>query len=420
MLGFKEAKACHIGSSICTFESCSQVAAVCYGTNLAEDSDFAPDLGGCALGFATSRTRYKILGLTNEGLGICCASPCVGICVCLQDATWDATPSYEGQVCKKRWGADCGWLSLFGWQPLGGEKEGRWDPDSGYCVICDGKIEIERFDCSGDYSGDNKCEHACGADPDCDERSPGIPFSKPSSLDDFLCTSDCNLKICSNNTACTSSMGYKCTYRWHYSPPDYYALWEWISTTQFSQDSNSYEDGSPWHECFDGVDNDCDDNKDCKDPQCAGKRKEGTTEICCQYDSDCPPQNNIKGKCDSPLGSDNPDTAGYTYRCYWKPCARDADCVPGTYCYCGVCSSTHTSAGCPAGQCCNKGYGYFDIGSGECVDKGTIYNSDGVSYLCDPPQEDLSKNNQKFSLEAKIKEIYHSVLSFLAYFSHQR
>ena len=82
-------------------------------------------------------------------------------CNCNLDPYWNDTPSYEGQPCIKRWGLFCD-----------NEKEGVWDSDSGYCVICQDRKEVERFDCGGDYPGDNRCESACGADPECDEKYP--------------------------------------------------------------------------------------------------------------------------------------------------------------------------------------------------------------------------------------------------------
>jgi hypothetical protein len=51
------------------------------------------------------------------------------------------------------------------------------------------------------------------------------------------------------------------------------------------------------------------------------------------------------------------------------PCKSDPDCVSGSYCYCGNCSSSFTSAGCPNGQCCNRGY--FGSSVGQCENSGT-------------------------------------------------
>jgi hypothetical protein len=127
------------------------------------------------------------------------------------------------------------------------------------------------------------------------------------------------------------------------------------------------------------------DDVDCSSLNCPSGKKgvciDGAcTCVECLKDSDCLPNDSIKGKCDSPFGTDNPDTLGYTYTCYWKPCKSDDECVSGTYCYCGYCSSSFTSAGCPAGQCCNRRYGGSEPGS--CVSAGTISGS----YICDPPE----------------------------------
>jgi hypothetical protein len=120
--------------------------------------------------------------------------------------------------------------------------------------------------------------------------------------------------------------------------------------------------------------------------------------FCCSNE-DCPSQDNIKGICDT--------TGAVTqkpYTCYWPKCTQDSDCVSGTYCYCGSCSSTFTSAGCPTGQCCDKGYG--GSGIGQCVKAGTIKNIGSVSYLCDPPEWN-SNHESKFE-----KNVFESILSF--------
>jgi len=93
-------------------------------------------------------------------------------------------------------------------------------------------------------------------------------------------------------------------------------------------------------ECNDNKDNDGDGLVDCADPDCAG------IDNCCQSDADC-----TGYKCDTNI-----------YRCK-QSCISDADCKSGYYCYCGVCSSTFTSAGCEDGKCCNRGYGGTGIGS---------------------------------------------------------
>ncbi len=86
-----------------------------------------------------------------------------------------------------------------------------------------------------------------------------------------------------------------------------------------------------------------------------------------------------------------------------------------------VCSSTHTSAGCPAGQCCDRDYGGAEPGS--CVGKGTIRNTGGKSYLCDPPFENLESTDSEEknpSHMAKLKNLYSSVVNFLSHFFTQR
>ena len=104
-----------------------------------------------------------------------------------------------------------------------------------------------------------------------------------------------------------------------------------------------------------------------------------------------------------------------------KRCTKDEDCVSGTYCYCGACSPTHTSAGCTAEQCCDRDYG--GTGTGSCVGKGTIRNIGGISYLCDPPFENLESidsEEKNLSYIAKLKALYSSVVNFLSHFFTQR
>jgi hypothetical protein len=129
-----------------------------------------------------------------------------------------------------------------------------------------------------------------------------------------------------------------------------------------------------------------------------------TGAICCQSYSDCPANDGIEGKCDSPYGTDNPKTPGYTYTCYWKPCKFDDKCVSGTYCYHGVCNSTFTSAGCPDRQCCNRGYG--GSGVGQCVSRGTIKNIGYASYLCDPPEWNSNEENSEIKSESKTEGMF--------------
>jgi hypothetical protein len=198
-------------------------------------------------------------------------------------------------------------------------------------------------------------------------------------------------------------------------PPGYpQGTWMWLPTNAINSTGYELENGLPWQECFDGIDNDCDGLKDCRDPGCKGVQNPDTGTVCCQSNSDCPSKNNTKGKCDSPFGTDNPETPGYTYTCYWLPCASDDECVSGTYCYCGICSSTFTSAGCLSGECCDRGYGGTVIG--QCVSKGTIRNIGSVSYLCDPPEWNSGEENPEIKNESNEskdkKNIFESILSF--------
>ena len=77
----------------------------------------------------------------------------------------------------------------------------------------------------------------------------------------------------------------------------------WLPTNIINSSTEySLEDGLPWQECFDGVDNDCDGLKDCADPGCKGVRNPDTGVKCCQNSSDCPSYNStnhLKMYCDT-------------------------------------------------------------------------------------------------------------------------
>lgn len=326
------------------------------GSGRVDTYDFSIDLSGaCTMGYY-SGSYYRVY---CDGLSFICR--CGG-----PEAKWNTFPSYNGQTCKRRSGVLCD-VAV---------REGKWDAADSKCVVCNGKIESGYFNCNGDYSGDQACESACGADYRCDEILPGSYLSD-----------DCTSSYLEVNRYCNSNCQYSSTI-YYCNADNCGAIKSCGGTTYYC----IYDNGWKWST---------------SEPE----------NFCC-VDDDCPAKDNVKGKCDSPRGTDNPETPGYTYRCYWKPCEKDSDCVSGTKCYCRVCSSTHTSAGCPAGQCCDRDYGGSGIGS--CVGKGTIRNIGGKSYLCDPPEEDSINENQKLNLEVKIKEVYHPILNFFAYFSHQR
>jgi hypothetical protein len=311
--------------------------------------DFYIDLGGCVIGYAAG----PLYDYYCDGYSCYCIAT---------EAKWYTSPSYNGQICKRRSGTFCDV----------GVKEGRWDSSDSRCVVCYGAygvLEVGYFDCSGEYSGDWKCESACGADPLCDEKPAD------SSLPDFCGTiylivsryCDASCKYSSTTYTCDSS---HCGDVRSCGGQTYYCV---------------YDNGWKWSTVK-------------------------PINFCCS-DNDCPAKNSIKGKCDSPppYGTDNPDTLGYTYTCYWKPCKSDDECVSGTYCYCGACSPTFTSAGCLSGECCDRGYG----GTGECVSKGTIRNIGSVSYLCDPPEWNSSNGKSEIKNESKSeKNIFESILSF--------
>jgi len=116
------------------------------------------------------------------------------------------------------------------------------------------------------------------------------------------------------------------------------------------------------------------------------------TDICCKYDSDCPVKDGRKGTCDSPSGTDNPDTSGYTYTCYWPKCKTNSDCVDNS--------------------CCDKDPAIptADQGSGTCnwgpSSSSRIYKN---KYLCDPPEWHVDT-------QTKTQNILESIFNFFFHF----
>ena len=96
--------------------------------------------------------------------------------------------------------------------------------------------------------------------------------------------------------------------------------------------------------------------------------------FCCS-DNDCGyDSNNVKMLCDSPNGTDNPQTQGYTYTCYSTRCQYNSEVKSG-YC-CDADSSID-----PACR-----------GSGVGVPAGTIICNG--KYLCDPPNGFVSTSEE--------------------------
>jgi len=117
-------------------------------------------------------------------------------------------------------------------------------------------------------------------------------------------------------------------------------------------------------------DHDCsnDENKKCVDGHCG-----------CEYDSDCPAKDNIKGKC-------NPNT----HTCEWPPCEKNSDCVDGTCCT--------ADPSIPAADRASTGSCQYS--------KGSIYKS---KYLCDPPEWNAET-------QTRTQNILELALNFLSHF----
>jgi len=173
------------------------------------------DSGGnvCAIGASTIDYNQPDYWLKDGS----CWSPVIDNVVWkyMTERAWP-TEGLEGQVCKARGNWDCDY-----------QWEGNWDKDDQGCVQCNTNHQkIHRHTCENgivDYTGPNAlCESACGADPDCDERSPGETWHTGNVIK--TCDSNCKYswKSCgfyTNNgnnckTSCTSDNdcadGYRC------------------------------------------------------------------------------------------------------------------------------------------------------------------------------------------------------------------
>jgi len=340
----KNSLACHLGGPYDYYQTCNPGIPCIYnsqcGSGKISAYDFEIDWGGCTMGFAA-----------GQYYSASCVFFSIPLCVCSgPDAKWYTSPSYDGQVCKRR----------SGWFCERDIKEGKWDSSDSKCVVCNGKREASYFDCSGDYDGDYKCESACGADPRCDEKYPNIMYDTDGDLFyDLYCDSNCNAYKCNPSTECSSlalgGITYKCSYNYYYSSSS--PRYDWLI--------GPFE-GYPWQSCFDNHDNDCDGLVDCADPDCARVKNPNTGVICCQSDSDCPaynPSTHLKMYCDTT-----------THTCKTKP-----SCVDNTEC--------------EGGWCCDKLVG----GTGNCKQKGTITSYGGRSYICDPPEGFVNSSNEEIN-----------------------
>ena len=324
--------------------------------------------------------------------------------ICQQSACPDTT-SYNGYTCQMADGS-CEWgciiVNCF-------TQTGVWDatPSEKQCIQCNGKLQYKRLADTTQKCYDltdttwkelpcanipQTCESACGADPECDEKFPNSFYDTDGDgYNDLYCDSNCKAFKCDSNNQCASfqiqtGKGTYTYYCHRYVDSNGNGHWRWWATVDYT-----YEDGSPWQECFDGYNNDCDDKTDCADSGCAGVRNPNTGEVCCQTDSNCPPKDNVKGKCRSPSGSGG---TPYDYTCVWLPCSSNADCVDGTCC---TADRYGPSPGAPNGVCVGKG----------------IYSANR-KYLCDPP-------TWKFNVPTTTnKNIFESILGFFSHFFLQR
>jgi len=256
-------------------EDCGEVPISAY--------DFDVDFGGCVMAYAAGQ-YYNIEGSCSSLSESCTCSE--------REARWYTSPSYPGQICKRR----------DGWYCDAGIKEGKYDPEDG-CIMCSDKIQIERFGCSYDIST-WECEALCGAPSVCDEVMPD------SSLPDS-CT-ESKLEV---NRYCNSNCDYS-------------------STTYYCDPSK------------------CGESKSCRDQTyyCIydNGRKWSTSKpsgFCCSND-DCPgydPKTKLKLVCDQ-----------LTHACVSLPsCYTNEQCAPG-YC-CDTITKTYSCNNTQKGTILNYG-----------------------------------------------------------------
>ena len=371
---------CHLESgtyySSCTDNIQCDEASDC-GSGAVSAYDWARDWGGCDMGCAAGKYYDPACVYVEWYPDYCsCGS---------KEAKWTKSCS-NGATCKVKWGLACE-----------GEFEGKWDASEGKCVECGGKVQVKAVKCGQSDDTTQRCESACGADSACDEKNP-CEFYDPNGdgKQELYCAGECKALYCDSSHECwllgTPAGSRTCQY-YISSDGSGHWLWNW---------PNDYdENGSPWQECFDGHDNDCDLKVDCSDSNCDCVLNGDKSKICVMGE---------KKVCTSSNKGEEVVCKGTTYYCdgtAWvirpKECTSDADCTgydPETHlilvCDCPEkeCSLHEkkdytckpklwcdSPSDCDRDYCCDKLVG----GSGHCVDAGSIVEYEGKSWLCDPP-----------------------------------
>ena len=154
----------------------------------------------------------------------------IGVSLCsMKDSCSDLTTICKNDACPTSGGEDGAecfvhkGYSLWGFHKCR-DYQGKWSASSSECVQCNGKVKTHKFaDAGGLYvdkdgnvldSGDitDKCESACGADNDCDEKTPGTGG----------CDASC--KVCDTVTEPTGLTPSGTVY-----PGEYTLLWNRVS-----------------------------------------------------------------------------------------------------------------------------------------------------------------------------------------------
>jgi hypothetical protein len=286
-----------------------------------------------------------------------------------------------------------------------------WDSSDSKCVVCDGKKEKAYYDSGGNYiSGDGKCELACGADPNCDEKKPGDACGN-----NGRCTSDCTCCEASDSdngrdyltggraqgiyckgfyqTICISpDPSYGCynyddhclntTHLVEYWIYDRWVVWDYYDCSQRTDGRTKCYDEANMNgrcvECY--TDSDC--SQSTKGPKCLSSKVCG-----CESDSDC---KNAGITCDA-KGFSN----------------RYAQCDTNTH-TCTLCDACRIKDDCKDTYCCPREItGYVQAtGDYNCTQKGRIINFQGKSYLCDPPNGFISE------VQTKQKSLFEILFKF--------
>jgi len=174
----------------------------CVGGNTYDLYDwFGDSSGNCETGCYAGQYWYCFCNITHH-------------CQCDYDgpeARWRPINNCDnGDTCKVRWGRTCPDESTF---------QGKWDASEGKCVACSGNKQIKAVKCGEDDDYSERCESACGASDNCDEKQPDS--FNPIGWGEVYCDSNCQAFVCDSSHMCSRLTVNGITY--------YCNGWQWTS-----------------------------------------------------------------------------------------------------------------------------------------------------------------------------------------------